>query len=460
MNAPYVATAFPGDERLPPPVAEQSGTVAWHRLDPPAIAAVAAELRRAAEPLRRLSFAERCERIGAVSAACRDDRAWLDHTSRWIEQIEGWDAGMVRDALRHLLRGLTAPMLRELARREGCDGTAAGPTLVTILASGNLPVAALPHVVYALTLGSGVLVRVSRGDPVTLRCWRDALVRHRPEFADALALLRWERDDSSALAAATTSADLILSFGSDAALAAIRSHLPAGKPFLAYGARLSLGLVVGPLAEERARQRIAHLAARDVVLFDQRGCHSPRAIYVEEQGVPFAEALAGALPRWRARWPQRPRSREIALAAHHWLARAEMTALRAREARVWSSESRAEWSVLFDPDPELASLPPPGHVLVKPLPSPSALAAALDRYRPALDTAAIAGRPADLRQWLPILREVGFRRLCRLGRAQEPDLLEPHDGLPRLRILLDPLQASHPPLLAVDRSLRQLLDSA
>ena len=77
----------------------------------------------------------------------------------------------------------------------------------------------------------------------------------------------------------------------------------------------------------------------------------------------------------------------------------------------------------------------------------------------AADTAAIAASSAALRDWLPVLREAGFRRACPLGRAQEPDLLEPHDGLPRLRVLLEPHRAAQAPILAIDASLRQLLDT-
>lgn len=78
-------------------------------------------------------------------------------------------------------------------------------------------------------------------------------------------------------------------YGSDETIAAIRASMPQGVVVRAHGTGMGIGVA------DEGREGDARALARDIVPFDQRGCLSPRVVFVRDHGRSFAQALAGEL---------------------------------------------------------------------------------------------------------------------------------------------------------------------
>ena len=87
---------------------------------------------------------------------------------------------------------------------------------------------------------------------------------------------------------------MVLAYGSDRSIAALRALCPPDTPLLGYGHRVSFGLMLQGADGDAAAQGFA----TDVLLYDQGGCLSPQTIFVEgdwQRALAFAARLADAL---------------------------------------------------------------------------------------------------------------------------------------------------------------------
>jgi hypothetical protein len=92
--------------------------------------------------------------------------------------------------------------------------------------------------------------------------------------------------------------DHVFAYGSDATLASVRSTLAASVTFHGHGSGLGVVVVDARALSGDERHACASRLADDVILFDQRGCLSPRVAAVlgtAASARDFAIALAAAL---------------------------------------------------------------------------------------------------------------------------------------------------------------------
>lgn len=97
--------------------------------------------------------------------------------------------------------------------------------------------------------------------------------------------------------------DHVWAYGADETLAEIAATLPAGVTYHAHGSGYAAALLDAAACRD---PDAARSLALDAVLFDQRGCLSPRFAVVRadlETTLGFATALAAALDAWQARLP-------------------------------------------------------------------------------------------------------------------------------------------------------------
>jgi hypothetical protein len=147
-----------------------------------------------------------------------------------------------------------------------------------VLLSANVFVAAHRALALALAASSRVRVRTSRREPVFAR----RLAEAAPGLFEVVEEL------------APRAGDVVFGYGSDETLERVREELPEGVVFRAHGSGFGIAVV----STRHATQQAARALARDVVLFDQRGCLSPRAVAfvgddVEARG--FAASMAEEL---------------------------------------------------------------------------------------------------------------------------------------------------------------------
>lgn len=157
------------------------------------------------------------------------------------------------------------------------EGTPPAPR-AQVLLSGNVFVAALRAIALGLAASSDVCVRASRRDPALAR----ALHALDPELFRLESELRPRPGDH------------YYAYGSDQTLDELRQSLPRGVWFHAHGSGFG-AVVVEPFAQGSGDARAIAL---DTVLFDQRGCLSPRVVCVaggEAEARAVARALASEL---------------------------------------------------------------------------------------------------------------------------------------------------------------------
>jgi Acyl-CoA reductase (LuxC) len=276
-----------------------------------------------------------------------------------------------------------------------------------VLLSANVCTAALRAVALAVATAPRVVVRPSRRDPALARILARELSADEAFRAEAGEIL---------LAEELTPApgDELHLYGSDATLADVRGRAPAGVVIRAHGSGFGLALI-GTGAE---LTRAARDLAADVVLFDQRGCLSPRAALVEggaARAVAFAEALHEALEREGEHVPRGPQGDEV---------RAEIALYAAAIDAVGQSFPGPHHLVGVDLAPRALALPPPArvvHVAPASAAAATALVAPFARHVTALGSAGPSAIDAAVAPIIP------FARRSPLGAMQRPPLDGPVD---------------------------------
>jgi hypothetical protein len=218
---------------------------------------------------------------------------------------------------------------------------------------------------------------------------------------------------------------MVLAYGSDRTLTALRAVCPPETVLLGYGHRVSFGLVLNGADWDMAARGLA----TDVLLYDQGGCLSPQTVFVEgkvgaarEFAMRLAEVLADTVPTY----PLPYRDSRAAMLVREARVMAHMEA----QAELWG-DAGLRWTVVARPNKEFVPSPTHGVVSVQPLTCLGDLAASLSPVRGWLQGCAIT--PRDRAQVLPRIEGVTY--VCTPGRLQAPPLSWPQDGLLPLRSL-------------------------
>jgi hypothetical protein len=338
------------------------------------------------------------ERAQALSDACGDFRRLLVPTSR--------------DALLDLVR-------IELGHEGVLDGFQAigggeqflaipAPVILHIV-SGNTPHAALQTLIRGLLLGSHNLCKLPTAglpEPEAFVAKLPNKLRARVEFSTALPPDWLAR------------ADAIIVYGSDETIAHFRALAQPHQTFLAYGHRISLGMVF-----EDANFDSAPRAARDASLFDQQGCLSPHCIYVAGQPAEYAARLAVEMERIQRKQPRSPLTLSEAAAIAEVRETTRFRIAIGQELLLWESDGSDAWTVIFDADSTFSASVLNRVIHVRPMPENPV--ATLASIRPHLSTIAIW---PNLAPYAQLAAAVGASRICALGAMQDPGWTWRHDG--------------------------------
>jgi hypothetical protein len=417
---------------------------------PKELARLAASLREAGERLRRIPAGRIIAGLGAVHAAWAAPGSDLRSTaSAALHRVTGYPVEVIDLSLRNLSLSLSETALRDWLPRAGLrpewlDGRsgellAFGPGLTAVVSSGNIPGAALPSLVQALLLKSSCLVKTSSAEPVFLPLYARSLAERAPELAGALAVTGWPGGDADREAALLGEVDALIAYGADATLSQLRRHLSAHARFIGYGHRISFSAIAREwLTAERAPET-ARLAATDLALFDQQGCLSPQALYVERGGEvtpsAFAELLAGALAELQARWPRRKLEPAEAAAIHQYRTAIEMRSLADERVRLWCSPG-TEWTVVLQPAAPLEPCALNRTAVLNEIEDLTQVPGLVAGRGTALISAALGVPDERVGSLATALAAVGVTRTARLGRAQLPSDPLFHGGMNALQALV------------------------
>jgi hypothetical protein len=267
-----------------------------------------------------------------------------------------------------------------------------------VLLSANVFVAAHRAIAIGVAASETVCVRASRREPEMA----ELLLAGAPGAFQLVSEL------------SPHSGDRLWAYGSDATLEEVAVTLPPGVAFHGHGAGFGVGVIDGTLGGSELAAVLPGLA-RDIALFDQRGCLSPRVLLVNggnEYGREVARALATELEHFERRVPRgRLDSEELAAVTAY------------RDTASFSGELFAAGSGFVSVSDQWL-MPPIGrnlHVLLT-----SDFARSLSAVRPLITSCAFAGSTSQRNGLRLALRGA---RLGDFGRMQSP----PFDGPVDLR---------------------------
>ena len=349
------------------------------------------------------------QRAEALATAAEPFRALLGPTS--AADLLAWVAAEL---------GAATALDRWVPHGIACTKAIAPDTILHVV-SGNTPHAALQSLVGGLLLGSRNLVKLPRG----------GLIEAEEFIARLPAELQASVESSDQLPDTWLhAAEAVMVYGSDETIAALRSRVAAGKIFLGYGHKASLGIVW----DDPDFQSCAG-AARDASLFDQQGCLSPQVFYVRDLRPGFArdyaENLASAMDVFNRIHPRGPLTVEEKAAIANLRAAYRFRASGDLRVALWEGGGKMDWTVIYEEDSWFTASPLNRVVFVKPLPEnlPAAMGPAVGQVGAVglwPCTEELAGRFAALQP----------SRFCPIGRMQDPPWTWHNGGASRLASLV------------------------
>jgi hypothetical protein len=395
-----------------------------------AIAAVAEDWLDPANPFRRVAL-ERGPEVLSFSAPTL------------AAGLDDFFASLTRENLRALVaQDLAHPQrLDELTPNEAESradrmALAHGPELLAHVTAGRLPNPALMSLILGLLTRSAQFMKCASGTSLLPRLFAHSLREVEAKLAACLEIAEWPGGTEPLEDALWAQADCVLAMGGDDTLAALHRRMPPGVRFLGYGHRLSFGYVAQEVLSNHALPGAVAAAARDVAAWNQLGCLSPHAIYVEAGGrnppERFAEALAGELERLEAGQPRGPLPVAEAAAIAARRAFYGVRAAHSRDTQMWCSADSTAWTVVFENVPRLHPSCLNRFIHVKAVSGVEEALEGVDVFRNQVSTVGLAATGTREQALALRLARWGVPRICPLGRMQNPPPAWRHDGRPAL----------------------------
>ncbi len=289
------------------------------------------------------------------------------------------------------------------------------PETLLHIVSGNTPHTAIQSLLRGLVLGSHNIIKLpSSGIPV----FENWLSRFPKSLLDLIKTTRQLTDAHFARAHA------VIATGSDTTIASIQKRIKPQQLFIPHGHKISIGIVYADF------QTAVPLAAKDISLFNQRGCLSPHAIYVNGDALSLASMLADALEN--SPYPPDTLTLSEAGAITTLRETTRFLAANSPSTQLWESPNNLNWTVIYEDSPTLKLSCLNRCVYVKPLPENLDLDT-LGKEARHLSTIAI--HPFETRT-AQSLTHLPAHRICPLGQSQHPSLFWHHDGFSPLASLV------------------------
>ena len=395
-----------------------------------------AERLRSHTPQSRLSTARRIESLCAAARLLLDDRyAPKRSLQEDLRVTTGLSAPMIAWGLETTLNSVQSSVLHDLAlaSRTSSYCQRLPPRLAVVILANNVFSSALRALFLPLLAGAPVLVKTPGADGAFARALKAALDDVDAALGERLEVVSFGREDSAATTALLSAAEVVSAYGDDRSLEAIARKLPKRVRFLPHGHGVSAAYISADQLSNRRRARdTADRVALDVVAYDQRGCLSPHAIFVESDSPlrleKFAELLVEeSLPLLSELLPRGTLRASEQAAALQW------RAVAAVRGRLFASQS---YAVSVEEGP--VRLSPGGRqVGIYPCSSPAELAELLSPFQQHLKCVGIAASGSQTAAVADRLRRLGAPPLCRVGEMQTPPFDAQADGRAPLEGLLE-----------------------
>jgi hypothetical protein len=351
------------------------------------------------------------ERLASVWAETIAELRGFEALRQKLAASLGFSSESLAAGLEVILDSVAGP--DALALFEAPPSAAPGPLLIFLAATppGLAAQALLP----ALALRRPALLKTSSAEPDFAPLLVELLAAREPILGAAYAAATWRGGDRMIEAPLLAAAGRVIAYGGGEAMADLASRCPS---FFGFGPKISLA-IVGPGA--------ARGLARDIALFDQRGCLSVQLVLTTGDPAMLGRELATALADEAVRLPPGPA--DTAALSEIRLLREE-AALRG----AWVAPLPLRQGTVMVEPPGSPLLPSPGGrtVRIHPLARLEDAIALLRPWQGLLQGAALAGGAEILG---PALTALGVTRIAPPGELQQAGLAGwPNGGRPLLEI--------------------------
>ena len=320
--------------------------------------------------------------------------------------------------------------------REGILRRALGPEWMLQIYAGNVPTVPVWPLFSAPLLKSALLAKTSSQEPVLAPMLARAIAEEDPDLGECMAVIWWKGGTIELERTAFTNAPAILAFGGESAIANIARQTRVDAKLVLHGHKISLGYIGKGALGRSALRGLARQAALDVSLYDQQGCLSPHAFYVERGGaatpVDFAGVLGEALDESSVELPRRGPSAAESASVQLYRAQARFEAAGSQGTSVLTSPAGTGWTVISESGARFEPTPAQRTVRIHAIAGPDDFERAIApmvRYVEALALEETGTRRAALAARFAAL---GIPRITSVGSLQRPSPLGAHGGVPRL----------------------------
>lgn len=376
--------------------------------------------------------------------------------------VTGFDAEMIclgltsylktfrkQQLLKFLVEDFANPMLLDgfQPRAKGGYVKAVGPQLMTHIWAGNVPGLPLWSLVSSLLVKGGSVGKVSSSEPLFAGWVAEILAEVEPKLKDCLAVVWWRGGDEKKEAQLFAASDVVLAYGGNTALSAMKALVPVTTRFLPYGHKMAFSFVASESLNANNAKETAYRAAFDVVNYDQQGCYSPHALFVQRGGKisaqDFSEYVARELDAFEKRYPRRNLSFAEQASIVAWKQKEEMS-LFSRSDKTVLSHPASHWTVVYEQLQDRFMPSPLNRTLrIIEVDDFEHVIPVLSPYRNYLQTAGIAASPENMFKLSSMLAEVGVTRISAIGKMTAPQAGWHHDGRSSLLDLVRMVDIEH-----------------
>ncbi|HET9253191.1 MAG TPA: acyl-CoA reductase [Candidatus Eisenbacteria bacterium] len=379
------------------------------------------------------------------------------------------------DAFQPLARGgITKWLVSELGSVHALDRPVAGassailrrahgPEWMLQIYAGNVPALPVWPMLSAVLLKAALLAKTSAREPLLAPLLARTIAEVDDKLGACLAVVWWKGGSADLDPTAIREAPAVMVFGGEEALAGVSRHAPRGARVVLHGPKVSLAYVERRALRFAGLRALTARAAQDVSLYDQQGCLSPHAFYVERKGEvspeKFTEVLASALEEASIHLPRGdvPAEEAARIQLLRAQARFEAAGLAAYApttvelmdpppgkavlgsvgihgaTKVVESSGSTSWTVILEDRARFEPGPAHRTVRVHAVDGPEDVARALRggsvRYVEALGLEASGPERARL---AALFTGIGIPRIAPIGSMQRPTPLGTHGGMRRL----------------------------
>ena len=333
--------------------------------------------------------------------------------------------------------GSAAVLDRPEPDRNGISRQAFGPEWILQIYAGNVPGLPVWPFYSALAMKSALLAKTASQEPVLAPLLARAIAEEDRDLGACVAVVWWKGGTVELDRAAICRAPAVLAFGSENATANIARESHPDATLVLHGPKVSVGYVSSASLTREGLGALATRAAYDVALYDQQGCLSPHAFYVERGGeigpAAFASALGAALEALREELPRGEPSAERAASVQLFRAQAQFEeAVGNRGTQVLASSEGTDWTLVYGDGASFT--PTPAYRTVR-IHAVRGIQEVVQALRPVVHSIEAVGLEAKGREKEILAAELaalGVPRIAAVGSLQSPALSGTHGGVYRL----------------------------